>query len=398
MPHRSFRAVIGGVLLLSAAGCGAPTEPDADEESVDETSSPISGGYMDDADTWTVGIVDFQGGSICTGSLIAPNVVLTARHCVSNTYNEASGGGVICSQTTHGVPFAATRFGVTTEQNMFDTGWNAWLDVVEVAVPPTENDLFCGNDVAILILKDSIPAEVAQWKTPRVDSALASDEEYFAIGYGLTSDANENSSGYRRRRDQLYVDCAEEACPPDPQMRDSEWLGDTGICSGDSGGPAVDLAQRVVGVTSRGGPQCSWPIYGSTHSWGDWIKETVRHAAELGGYEAPPYANDWPTDPLYNAPIGGACGECPVCIKDKCSRLCDPNSPCPSGYACEEVDANGTTACSPKPKPQPTDEEEETSCTVSNTGGSDPTNPVPWFVGALGAVVAAAVRRRSRSA
>jgi hypothetical protein len=396
MALRSLRVFVGGVLVLSAAGCEAPTDsdPDVDTEEIADTNAAIMGGYNDNTDSNVVGIYEFQYGAICSGSLIAPNVVLTARHCVSDTKNDAQ--GVNCSVTTAGAPYSANGFAVTTQANMQT---NDYHDVVEVVVLPTDNK-FCGQDQAILILADNIAPSEAVPLVPRVDSMLAKAEEYYAIGYGVTSDNDVNGStaGVRRRRDNLFVDCAETECIGVSQyVKDTEWIGDTGICSGDSGGPALDLQGRVVGVTSRGAANCSSPVYGSVHSWGDWIKATVVHGAELGGYDPPPWATGWPTDPNYNYPVGGACGECPICINDQCSRLCSDAAPCPDGYQCADVDGNGTMGCKEKPKPPANtdggDSETGGGCAVNQAGGADPTNPVPWFAAAVG-LAGLAVRRR----
>ena len=59
------------------------------------------------------------------------------------------------------------------------------------------------------------------------------------------------------------------------------------ICSGDSGGPALDERGRVFGVASRGDPGCEIAVYGDVSSWGPFIVDTALEAADLGGYVAP---------------------------------------------------------------------------------------------------------------
>jgi len=252
MTWRSLPLLVAAC-LLAPLGCSAP-------EAVGVAGDAIMGGTPDSADTSVVGIYDIKLNAICSGSLIAPDVVLTARHCVAPVLNTDVNGGISCGLTTFGPPYTPDHFIVTTRQDLFDT--SADRRVREVVTPP--DTAFCGNDVAILFLSSSIVPPEAKPIVPRIDEALVPMEGYSAIGYGAIDDSPSGTgAGMRRRRDGLFVKCVSDACPKgvnQPAVTKTEWLGDQGVCHGDSGGPAVDSGARVIGVTSRGGAGCTTPI------------------------------------------------------------------------------------------------------------------------------------------
>jgi hypothetical protein len=59
------------------------------------------------------------------------------------------------------------------------------------------------------------------------------------------------------------------------------------VLPGDSGGPALDSAGRVMGVASRGDASCQAALYGNVSSWKDLIVSTAIDAATAGGYSPP---------------------------------------------------------------------------------------------------------------
>jgi secreted trypsin-like serine protease len=422
MSKRSWMTVSALGALVALTGCGAQ-DPSASSagDPLASADQAIMGGVSDSGDTNVVDIVwMMSGGSFaeCSGSLLAPNMVLTAHHCVATLQN-APNDQVDCQTTDFAAPDVVSNFLVST-QELLSMNEADYHKVRQVVVPPNStNTKLCGVDQAILILEDNIAPSEAVPLIPRVDSQIAAGEPYTAIGFGITMDGA-TDSGTRRKLTGLKVDCVGTPCAQiagDQIDTTHEYIGDHGTCQGDSGGPALDQYNRVAGVTSRGGAECTSPIYGDVYAWASWIEATAETAAGLGGYPVPTWATGYPTDPAYSAPIGGACsgdgGTCPsygVCVSgssgDYCSRLCEAAAPCPSGYTCEAND--GQQVCIQDPMVTSTGNgtgggaglppgftpAQKSGCSVPRA--ADPTKPVPWFLG-LGALVFAQRLRSKRS-
>lgn len=77
--HRMALGLAAAVATAGLAGCAAPA-PEDDEEATDGTSA-IVGGTADD-DHPTAGVLVWSDGGICGATLVAPNVVATAAHCL----------------------------------------------------------------------------------------------------------------------------------------------------------------------------------------------------------------------------------------------------------------------------------------------------------------------------
>jgi hypothetical protein len=243
---------------------------------------PIQGGYTDDTDRGVVGVaLATDSGDIyrtCSGSLIAPNLVLTAQHCVASTSQF-----VRCDDSAFGDPVTIDHLVVTTDPTLWGDD-TLWRRASELAVPPGAPSV-CGRDLALIVLKDSVSIPPM---SPRLDGHIEPEENYSTMGYGGTSDDGDDG-GLRRRRDGLSIQCVGQGCDSDRLVGD-EWRGDHGICRGDSGGPAVDAQGLIIGVTSRGPLGCDNPIYSGLGLLGPWITDVGAHAAKVGAYSAPSWS------------------------------------------------------------------------------------------------------------
>ncbi len=233
--------------------------------------------------------VSVLGQSICSGTLIAPNLVLTAQHCIARTPEQF----VVCGESEFIGRVPAAWMWVTVEDHYDAT--ETWYEGAEYFFPPGGSDL-CGYDMALIVLSEPVPAEVAEYVIPRVDEPVVAGEFYTAMGYGHTGDST--GFGIRRELADREVVCVGFDCARSSQVLGTEFAGSDGTCQGDSGGPAIDERGRVIGVLSRGeAGSCRQPTYGAVPSWGEWMREVGAAAAEAGGYDAPPWVTDGSSDP-----------------------------------------------------------------------------------------------------
>jgi hypothetical protein len=244
-------------LALIPVACAAPEG----SENVVRAGQPIQGGTVDMGDPAVVAILvkpSSGGMSICTGTLIAQNLVLSAHHCVADNLSTT------CGKNDLGPTYAASAFLVTTSYDAAAAIFGGasgqlpppdgvtWFAVSSVDVPG--NDI-CGQDMSALTL--SSPVTGVCPVIPSVDTDVADGEPYTAVGFGSTSPAG-LVAGTRYEVAGMTVQCAED-CNDPSQSATLEWLGGSslpqGTCGGDSGGPAIDALGRAIGSVSRGPPK-----------------------------------------------------------------------------------------------------------------------------------------------
>jgi hypothetical protein len=284
-------------------------------------------------------------------------------------------------------PYPVSTFYAANSQSIEDVG--PTYKVSAVSVPNDGSDI-CGFDIALVTLATLVPAQLATPLVPRIDRPVSGGERYSAVGYGLDSPEDGGIAGRRRARTGLAVSCIPGTCGLGVEQ--NEFVGGAGICSGDSGGPALDGAGKVVGVVSRSGSDCAHPVYGSVAAWKDWISGVARDAAEQGGYSAPFWVESGSSDPPLqlegsagsagsdaSGPAGtqgfacvGArdCASGFACYSPTnsatdghCASLCSTQADCASGSTCTSV--GGGRVCTGSAA---TAHDETSSCTVGAPG------------------------------
>ncbi|HEU4408753.1 MAG TPA: trypsin-like serine protease [Polyangiaceae bacterium] len=277
-------------VIAAAALLGCADEAVDDLESTATAQAPIEDGVNDDDHLGVVRVVrprslDVPGdkGGQCSGVVVAPNLVLTARHCVSALKPAKS----LCDGTT----FHPTQTLTVEIVGLSDALDSLSVPAQNVAVPG-EGDELCGHDVALLRVPTLVRAlrkRGVPIYEPRFESNVRRSESYRAVGLGAYN-AKGFGVGTRRERDGLSVDCAGRSCRSEG-VGEREWRGSDAICSGDSGGPALDADGRLIGIVSRSNSSdCSKPVYASVYAWRGWLRDEALASARLDGLAPPTWA------------------------------------------------------------------------------------------------------------
>jgi secreted trypsin-like serine protease len=266
------------------------------------TSSAIQGGSTDTTHQFAVGIVQLADESqdmiaICSGVLLAPNLVATARHCVA----ELDSTTIDCATSVFGPLFPTSDVFVTDQTTLTMQGL---VPVSKVIVPTGSNQTsVCGNDIALLILGRNIA--LPQYASPVISPPMTNpiyDPVVTAIGYGINTpeDMTGTSAGTRRIKENVPIACIPgdttiADCFSDPTasqvLTSGEFVSGDSTCEGDSGSAAFEqssfnLGKWVAyGVLSRGGVStdgttCEQPIYTRFDAWGSLIVSAAKQASQ----------------------------------------------------------------------------------------------------------------------
>lgn len=319
---------------LSLLACSPSIE---EENPLQQRSSPIVGGVIDNAPGAHEGVVLLslgnQGG-LCTGSLIAPNLVLTARHCVSNNITEGigcdpDGNSTNGDHVSSDLPPSSIEVFNGSKPNFW--GGNGIAKGKKIFHPDGYN--LCNRDIALILLDKSVDSGVAPTMKLRLKYGAQIGEMTTAVGYGKTSQ-NSWQSGVRYRRENIKV--LSVGRDYNELLGENEFLLGQSTCQGDSGGPILAQdTQSILGVTSRGG-DCDKGKQRFTRV--DAFKSLIESAlaeagseAQLEGKEPPPSVD---LKPMGEGPCstGSQC-QGAFCYQGMCSQICGPGL-CSSGYYC----------------------------------------------------------------
>lgn len=273
-------------LLLLTGGCSVPVEP-----APGAARQAILGGALDPGAPTVVAIVPVSplcgeaveaAPVICSGTLIAPRVVLTAAHCVENIDAPQVLSVVFGVDVASALPADRVR----AVEGRLHPSWSAGK-----------------NDIGALILAEDAPFVPVPLKFTALPPDLVGQITRMT-GFGLD---DQGKTGTRRSGAARVtaVDAGTFSVVAEPGM----------ACDGDSGGPVIlddlDGAERLIGVISFGDPACTTGTNTRLDVHEAFVQTILDEAAKAK-------ATRRPLDPTVDA----------------CAARCEVHADCPLGMAC----------------------------------------------------------------
>lgn len=257
--------ILGAAMLLTGAQPASAASPTIGPRIVGGVPVPITEA------PWQVA-VEGDGSTLCGGSLIAANWVLTAAHCIGSATSISVYAGITELDSGSG----ANQFGVV--QAITNPGYNPTSFANDLTLIQLDRPIIPGPTMAPIALPTG--EDAARWPMAGAAATIS--------GWGSDRFGGSTQSSLRQGVVQVLTnpnggECGEYGSSFNGSITICAGLPQGGVdsCQGDSGGPLVvagNSGPTLAGVTSVGNDcgQAAYPgIYTRVSAFLDWIRSYV---------------------------------------------------------------------------------------------------------------------------